>query len=380
MTLSNNKTTNVYDTGNGNHDDGFQGFLPIGAGYNASIFTNVTIAGNTIIRQTNPNLPYPGTIQGIDNFDGGGKRDWYNMSITGNTVITNEWNAIVFGGIHNSIIANNTTLADGMKTSQVNVGSGALPIPAPGNMSNIALNDYNDLPGLAKSSNVTVMNNVAVDISMSGATDPSNTVSHNLALSQISLFQDGKPQWFNKAGTYGLNNILDPNYLNYVLNVQSLNTPHGSLLVYNTAWKPNSPYIGIGSLSTALAYNGTITIEANARQIGTPTLTILVNGVPTNTINVSADEHLGQVGTYTMNFASQTKPQKINIQLSGFPAVTNRYDGIGVYSFGYSVNGSKNINLEKTVAAKVTAGTVTLNPFITLFTNGSTAEFNISGL
>jgi hypothetical protein len=270
LTLSNNKISNVLDTGNGNHNDSFQGFLPGGSGYNASIFTDVTIDHNLIIRQTDPNLPFPTVLQGIDNFDGDGERDWYNMQITNNTIITNTYNAITFGGIHNSIIANNTALADGMVTSCLVAGEGAAPVKSPGNITNIVLNNYNHFSHI--STNNKVINNVATNIEAYG-TDPSNIVSNNLAEKQLALYLNGKQEYFSKPGTYGSHNILDPTFVNNMVSVQTISTTHGPLLVYNTTWKPNTPYVGMGNVSTtasAPAYTGTLTLVANARQVGTP--------------------------------------------------------------------------------------------------------------
>src|SRR6202021_2965414 len=65
---------------------------------------------NLITRETVPNNPFPTYLQGIDAFD----EDWTNVTVTNNVVITSACNAIAFGSIHNSLIANNTVLNDGL--------------------------------------------------------------------------------------------------------------------------------------------------------------------------------------------------------------------------------------------------------------------------
>ena len=47
-------------------------------------FQNVLIDSNLIVRQTDPRLPFPTYLQGIDAFDA----DWTNVTVTNNVVIT----------------------------------------------------------------------------------------------------------------------------------------------------------------------------------------------------------------------------------------------------------------------------------------------------
>lgn len=396
LTLSNNKITNVNDIDDAMHDDGFQGFLPGGTGYNAATFSNVVIDHNTIIRQTNPNLPFSTTMQGIDNFDGGGYRDWYNLKVTNNFIVTNEWNCIVFGGIHNSLIDHNTCLADGVKTSAVNGGSGPAPVTAPGNVSQIALNDYNHFS--QKSSNVTVTNNVATGIQSAASTDQSNTISHNLASAQVSLYKDGKPQWYSKPGAYGLGNIIDPTYAAHFISMTTVPTSHsGTMLVYNPQWKTGAPYMGMGGMGASLpntvtppvpgptvgAYTGAITIHANARQQGTPKLTVSVDGKNVGSVIITQNVHDGTGGSgfYTINYSAATKPQKVDVTLDGYTSTEQKYVSVNVFNLDFTENSKKVTDLLRYSTGKIMSGHITFiktNP--EFFTNGSTLEFDVSKL
>ena len=112
------------DIGDGNHEDAMQGqagFLPAGATVNH--FQNVLIDSNLILRQTDPRLPFPTYLQGIDAFDA----DWTNVTVTNNVVVTSACHGITFQSIHNSLIANNTVVEDGLFPMQgchtpINVG------------------------------------------------------------------------------------------------------------------------------------------------------------------------------------------------------------------------------------------------------------------
>ena len=86
-------------------------------------FQNVLIDSNLIVRQTDPRLPFPTYLQGIDAFDA----DWTNVTVTNNVVITSACHGITFASIHNSLIANNTVVEDGLVSTPgcvaaINVG------------------------------------------------------------------------------------------------------------------------------------------------------------------------------------------------------------------------------------------------------------------
>jgi hypothetical protein len=76
------------DLGIGAHMDGMQGY--------PGSFTNVVIESNRVIRQTDPKLPFPTYLQGIDAFDG----DWANLRVTNNVIVTSSCWGIGFASIH----------------------------------------------------------------------------------------------------------------------------------------------------------------------------------------------------------------------------------------------------------------------------------------
>jgi hypothetical protein len=109
--LSHNYLHDDLNIGNGAHMDGFQGYpgRPV-APATFVTFKNVTIDSNLIIRQTDPNLPFPTYLQGIDAFDG----DWTNVTVTNNVIVTSACWGIALGSLHNSLVASNTVLEDGL--------------------------------------------------------------------------------------------------------------------------------------------------------------------------------------------------------------------------------------------------------------------------
>src|SRR6202034_3368484 len=94
-----------------NHEDAMQGQngpLPTGVAFNA--FSNILIDSNLIVRQTDPQLAFPTYLQGIDAFD----EDWTNVTVTNNVIVTSACYGIAFASIHNSLIADNTVVEDGL--------------------------------------------------------------------------------------------------------------------------------------------------------------------------------------------------------------------------------------------------------------------------
>src|SRR5580693_3418209 len=111
LAITHNTIHDNLDVGDGNHEDAMQGQNgPLAAGAALNYFSNILIDSNLVVRQTDPQLAFPQYLQGIDAFD----EDWTNVTVTNNVVITSACNAIAFGSIHNSLIANNTVLNDGL--------------------------------------------------------------------------------------------------------------------------------------------------------------------------------------------------------------------------------------------------------------------------
>jgi hypothetical protein len=111
LAITHNNIHDNLDVGDGNHEDAMQGVagvLPAGASVNH--YQNVLIDSNLVIRQTDPELSFPTYLQGIDAFDG----DWTNMTVTNNVIVTSSCYSIALASLHNSLVANNTGLEDGL--------------------------------------------------------------------------------------------------------------------------------------------------------------------------------------------------------------------------------------------------------------------------
>jgi len=85
-----------------NHDDGIQSFVPS----SGRPVTNVTIRGNTIISNDGSDNPLIGTLQGIGCFDG----PYHNWLIENNVIIVDHWHGISLYGAFDCVIRNNTVI------------------------------------------------------------------------------------------------------------------------------------------------------------------------------------------------------------------------------------------------------------------------------
>jgi hypothetical protein len=176
------------DLGNGAHMDGMQGY--------PGAFSNVVIDSNRVIRQTDPKLPFPTYLQGIDAFDG----DWTNVTVTNNVVVTSACWGIFFSSLHNGKIINNTVLADGL-------------IPQPGNCKPTVI--VGDKTHQGPSSNDDIIRNNIANHLVIYDLDPNMTMDHNICLGidgkcQIVTYVNGKPNWgVFKPGMHGDHNIID---------------------------------------------------------------------------------------------------------------------------------------------------------------------------
>ena len=172
--------------GNGAHMDGMQGY-PGGS-------SNVVIDSNRVIRQTDPKLPFPTYLQGIDAFDG----DWTNLTVTNNVVVTSACWGIFFSSVHGGKIINNTVVADGL-------------IPQPGNCKPLVAVGDKTHQG-SSSNDVIIRNNIGNGLSIYNL-DPNMTMDHNICLTiegrcSILVYVNGKPKW----GVYQARRIRQPQH------------------------------------------------------------------------------------------------------------------------------------------------------------------------
>jgi len=103
LEISRNVLRNNLDLGDGNHNDGIQGWV-----LNGTTGTNVLIDGNLLIARADPALPWAGAMQGISEFDGA----FEGVHIVNNAVIAAAYHGIALYGARNSTIINNTVFGN----------------------------------------------------------------------------------------------------------------------------------------------------------------------------------------------------------------------------------------------------------------------------
>ena len=194
LAITHNTIHDNLDIGDGNHEDAMQGQngpLPPGVSFNA--FSNILIDSNLIVRQTDPQLAFPTYLQGIDAFD----EDWTNVTVTNNVIVTSACHGITFLSIHNSLIANNTVVEDGL-------------FPTPGCVAAINVGGATHQGPL--STNTVVRNNLTSQLNI----DTRNTgvvPNHNVVLCcggpGISWYVNGVIQFLGQPGTYMNGNIIE---------------------------------------------------------------------------------------------------------------------------------------------------------------------------
>jgi len=210
LIIADNYVHDNYDLADGNHPDCMQGFLgpinratapknPKGAPYTA--YSNVVIERNRCIRQTDPNLKYPFSLQGIDAFNS----DWTNLTVANNVVVTSSCWGIGYASVHGGKIINNTVLDDGSNVGTKNAAGNIMCRPwiAVGAESHEGLT----------SNDVIVRNNIGVAYRMNSV-GPSVTMDHNICLAidgtcQIIDSRGGKVKVDSKPGRYGDHNIIE---------------------------------------------------------------------------------------------------------------------------------------------------------------------------
>lgn len=233
LSITHNFIHDNIDIGDSNHEDAMQGQIGrLAAGTTLNYFKNILIDSNSIVRQVDPNLPFPTYLQGIDAFD----EDWTNVTVTNNVVITSACWGIEYASVHNSIIANNTVIKDGL-------------ISMPGNCGPTVGVDDKTHQG-PSSSNTVVRNNLASVVTVDNL-DSGVTADHNVIVSingkgMFSEYERGVEVWYSNPGTYGTSNIIDSGgaaseFVNF--------SP--ATLTYNMMLKSGAQAIGAGVTTSA---------------------------------------------------------------------------------------------------------------------------------
>jgi hypothetical protein len=246
LAITHNTIHDNLDLQDGNHEDAMQGQIgPLAAGVAYNAFSNILIDSNLILRQTDPNLAFPTYLQGIDAFD----EDWTNITVTNNVVVTSACPGISFSSIHNSLIANNTVVHDGLVstpgcTAGIDVGGKTHQGPS--------------------SSNTAVRNNLSSQLNVD-TRDPGVVADHNVILCcagpEISWYVNGVVQFLSQPGPQANGNLIDnggakSEFVNF----------DPSTLTYTVLLK-----------STAQAIGAATGVQANAAAVATGTATPTVD-------------------------------------------------------------------------------------------------------
>lgn len=389
-TFQSNRITNHYPKLNdGNHNDGIQGWRLDGIAN-----TNLVIDSNIVIETTGEYAEIPAHttvwawgsdyLQGIAIFDGA----WKNVRVTNNVVVTSAWHALSFYGIDGGLIANNTV------TSSMPTYGLAKPW----------IGVYNNKNGTPPK-NVIVRNNIADSYAISGASP--TVFDHNITLKKGDAKLDpalhfakydatkGQFDMRLKAGSTAIGagskdlaplldvagnkrgNVIDAGAFAYSAIVNTPTTPPVTtpppVTTTPTPTTPTTPPVQ--------AVTGSITVVANARQTGTPTLVVTVDGKQIGTAAIKADIHYGQVASYSFNFSSTAKPKTITVTMAGYKDVEQKYVYAGVFNVGYKLGTStaKPVEVLRTTAtAKKALGKAVVSNNVIMPTNGSGVSIDVS--
>jgi hypothetical protein len=241
MAITHNTLHDNLDVGDGNHEDAMQGTngpLPAGVAFNA--FSNILIDSNLVVRQTDPQLAFPQYLQGIDAFD----EDWTNVTVTNNVIVTSACYGIAFSSIHNSLIAGNTVVEDGLFST-------------PGCVAAITVGGATHEGPL--STNTAVRNNLTSQLNVD-TRDTGVVPDHNVVLCCgpgpfITWYVNGVVQFLSQTGTYMNGNIIETEgakgeFLNF----------NPATLTYTVLLKSTAQAIGAGTAGAP-----TIDIVGNTR-------------------------------------------------------------------------------------------------------------------
>ncbi|RBP17194.1 parallel beta helix pectate lyase-like protein [Roseiarcus fermentans] len=196
LIISRNTLTNSLTLGDGNHQDFMQGQIGVLApGTKTNHFHNIVIDRNLAIRQTDPNLKFPGEIQGIDAFN----VDWHNLTVSNNIVITSACHGISYASVHGGLIVNNTLLDDDSLFGTKDPGGRVMCRP----WIFLGRATHEGSP-----SNDTVVRNNVANVFDIDTTLPGVVMDHNLCPSDergctIVSRVDGKRIWNRAPGVYG---------------------------------------------------------------------------------------------------------------------------------------------------------------------------------
>ena len=195
LSITKNYVHDNVSIGDGVHPDAMQGQIGVTVpGVASNNYSQILIDSNTIIRQTDPNLPFPKIgLQGIDAFDS----DWTYLTVTNNIVVTSACWGVSFSSVHGGLVANNTAVNDGL------LSTSSICSPA------ISIGDKTHQG--SSSNGVTLRNNLANQMTVYNL-DPGVTADHNVGMATAGpvfvMYVKGVGTYYGSPGTYGNANII----------------------------------------------------------------------------------------------------------------------------------------------------------------------------
>lgn len=246
--FSNNTGTNSIDDGSSNHNDFWQGQL--GRASAPQTFTDIRIFNNSFTELASSAAAVPLTTwntadaaQCFSDFN----LDWDSIQLYNNICLASSNNGISWQSIHNSFIADNTSIY---------TGTGGSPVLG------ILVQDFSS-GGATASNNTQVFNNIVSDLSEVGSSMPTVTYYNNISVSRIDWYkQTGSRTITTTAGTYtnppvgaNINNILTAASLNGTVFTTFVNSTSPS---YDMHLPGGSPAKAAGTITAApVCINGT---------------------------------------------------------------------------------------------------------------------------
>lgn len=234
LLITNNHIHDAVALADGIHMDAMQGQngpISLGVAYNK--FSNIVIDSNTIINQEDMTNPFPSYLQGIDAFD----EDWTNMMVTNNVIISSACWGTALASIHDSLVANNTVLADGL-----------IATPGCTLWLSVGGTSHEGLP----STNTRVANNLVGELIVGAAGDTGLTYDHNVILNKQAIagtnLTTGAVFYFVSAGTDANGNVIPAASIPFASQFVAFNPATAS---YDLHLLPSS--VAIAAASEAIA-------------------------------------------------------------------------------------------------------------------------------
>lgn len=196
LTITRNTITNNLNVNDGVHPDAMQGQIGyVPPGRTSNTFNNIMIDRNLVIRQTDPKLPFPSYLQGIDAFN----MDWSHLTVSNNVIITSACQGVGYASVHDGLIVNNTVLDDGSDIGTRNAAGAIMCRPW--------IMVYGQTHEGSPSNDVIVRNNIATSFwianTLSGVVADHNLCTRVRGSCSASFYKGQRLVRYTAPGVYG---------------------------------------------------------------------------------------------------------------------------------------------------------------------------------